>query len=127
MKKEVPNSLRTWFIIHFFIDILFAVPLMFFSVIFLSFLGFSIIDPLMPRLVAAALIGIGRVSFISRNKGIEVYSALLNLKIIWSLSAIFGILISLDRNTPIFLFVALGIFALFSCIWVYYKIILSKF
>ena len=127
MKKEVPNSLRTWFIIHFFIDILFAVPLMFFSVIFLSFLGFSIIDPLMPRLVAAALIGIGGVSFISRNKGIEVYSALLNLKIIWSLSAIFGILISLDRNTPIFLFVALGIFALFSCIWVYYKIILSKF
>jgi|SRR3989344_8876563 len=127
MKKEVPNSLRTWFIIHFFIDILFAVPLMFFSVIFLSFLGFSIIDPLMPRLVAAALIGIGSVSFISRNKGIEVYSALLNLKIIWSLSAIFGILISLDRNTPIFLFVALGIFALFSCIWVYYKIILSKF
>ena len=127
MKKEVPNSLRTWFIIHFFIDILFAVPLMFFSVIFLSFLVFFIIDSLMPRLVAAALIGIGSVSFISRNKGIEVYSALLNLKIIWSLSAIFGILISLDRNTPIFLFVALGIFALFSCIWVYYKIILSKF
>ncbi len=128
MKKSVlPVYLKYWFIIHFIIDILFAIPLMFFPLKFLSFLGFSIIDPITSRLVAAALIGIGSVSFISRNKSIESYKSLLNFKIIWSSSAIFGILISLNRNTPRFLFFVLGIFALFSCIWIYYKIRLSKF
>jgi hypothetical protein len=55
----VPPSARTWFVIHFVADVLFAVPLFFFPETTLSLLGWTDVDPAATRLVAAALFGIG--------------------------------------------------------------------
>lgn len=47
MKKlnKVPRSLRIWFIIHFWIDIFFAIPLLLIPEVLLSSIGWTIIDP----------------------------------------------------------------------------------
>lgn len=56
---EVPSSLKRWFVFHFTADITFAVPLMVVPVSFLNFFGWSTVDPIATRIVAAALFGIG--------------------------------------------------------------------
>ncbi|MEN8242533.1 MAG: hypothetical protein ABFS17_11465, partial [Chloroflexota bacterium] len=91
---QVPQALRTWFLIHFIVDLLFAIPLMFAPERMLSLVGWQTIDPFTARLAAAALFGIGIESYLARNAKVESFRSMLNLKIIWSLSAVFGISLS---------------------------------
>ena len=119
----VPKSLRTWFVIHFILDFIFAVPLILIPVQFLSLFGWTIIDPLVTRLVGAALMGIGVESFLGRNAGVEAYRGMLNLKIIWSASATFGLLLTmLTLGSPLVGWVLVAIFAPFCVLWSYYRI-----
>lgn len=113
---KVPHSLRTWFIIHFVVDILFGVPLLLFPNYIASLFGIGLVEPVTPRIVGAALLGIGGASFLAHKKGRETYEIMLNLKIIWSVTAIFALLIS-----PPIIWPAVAIFALFSLVWMYYK------
>ncbi len=78
----VPSSLRTWFVIHFLADVIFALPLFLAPRWTLSLLGWPAVDPLATRLVAAALFGIGIQSLLGRGEGAAAFRALLNLKII---------------------------------------------
>jgi hypothetical protein len=87
----VPNSLRTWFVIHFLADAIFALPLFLAPRWMLSLLGWPAVDPLATRLVAAALFGIGIQSLLGRDEGAAALRALLNLKIIWSAAATVGL------------------------------------
>src|SRR3989442_4945197 len=87
----VPSSLRTWFVIHFLADVLFALPLFLAPRWTLSLLGWPAVDPLATRLVAAALFGIGIQSLLGRGEGAAAFRALLNLKIIWSAAATVGL------------------------------------
>ena len=122
--KEVPQALRNWFLFHFAVDILFAIPLLLFPVYFLEALGWKIVDPVTARLVAAALFGIGIVSFTSNKSTLDTYRGMLNLKIFWSLGAITGLTISLiqgDQGRPFTLWLLLFIFIAFNCLWVYWK------
>ncbi len=121
MSKKVPKSLRIWFLIHFIVDMLFAIPLIVIPRYFLKFLGFMSADPFTARLVGAALIGIGGVSLVAHNKGNESYSSLLSLKILWSLAAIVAILWTMIEGGPFVGWYILGVFAVFSGIWMYYK------
>jgi len=101
--KQIPSSLRTWFVIHFMVDYLFAIPLFIAPAWFLSLFGFTIIDFVTARLVAAALFAVGGISLLSSNASIETYKSLLKLKIIWSVSAIAGLLLSLWQGAPVLL------------------------
>jgi len=94
-ETAVPASLRAWFVVHFLVDILFAVPLMLAPVYTLSLFGWQQVDPFTARLVAAALFAIGIESFLGRNADRSNYRAMLNLKIIWSLAAVTGLLLSM--------------------------------
>ncbi len=120
ISSMLPRGLRTWFIIHFIIDMLFAIPLMFFPHWFLTLLGIQIGDPLLPRLVGAALIGIGGTSFLIRNRGIESYRTLLSLKILWSIAAIVGIFFSMMHDGHVIGWIILFVFGLFFTVWVRY-------
>ena len=120
--QQVPQSLKIWFIIHFFADIIFAVPLILFPIPFLAFLGFTTIDPLASRLVGAALVGIGTTSLIAKDKGVESCNTLLTLKLMWSSTAAFGILLSIMFNqAPMSAWVFFVIFTLFFFLWLYYQ------
>ena len=125
----VPPMLRTWFVIHFWADILFALPLFFAPYKVLGMVGWTAVDPITARLVAAALFGIGIESLIGRNAAAEGFLPMLNLKVIWSFSASLGILMSMlegAHDGALFGWLTLGIFATFHAVWVYWRLRLGK-
>jgi len=99
-EKQVPSSLRVWFVIHFIVDMLFAIPLLFFPEFLMPLLGWDVVDPVMSRLVGAALLGIGGESLLGRNASREVFSAMLNLKILWASGAVLGIGMGIAVGAP---------------------------
>lgn len=121
--NSVPGKLKVWFIIHFVMDISFAIPLLIVPVQFLTLLGWKTVDPVASRLVAAALFGIGTESLLSRNSTIESFKTMLSLKIIWSSAAIIGLLLGLlgsaFNNIYIGIFF-LSIFVVFNVVWSYW-------
>ena len=118
----VPEKLRFWFVIHFVIDILFAIPLFIAPEWMLTIFGWHTVDPLTSRLVAAALFGIGIELYLGRNAGIESFRGMLNLKLIWSFGAITGIGISMIGGGPFMGWVVWGIFLAFFFLWLYYRL-----
>jgi len=117
--KEVPNSLRTWFVIHFYADMLFGIPLLILPETIMPLLGWSAIDPISTRVVGAALMGIGIESYLGRNASIEVFRAMLNLKVIWSSSAILGIGLGIWKGGAQAGWLFLAIFVIFWFVWMY--------
>ena len=120
----VPKALKTWFVIHFLTDMFFAIPLMVAPNWILGIFGWSSIDPFTARLASAALFGIGIESFLARDANLEIYRSMLNLKVIWSLGAVTGILLSLiqgAQDRPWFAWVILSIFVGFNIVWVYWR------
>jgi len=126
--KSVPYSLRIWFVIHFALDTLFAIPLMLVPVNTLNFFGWQTIDPIATRVVAAALFGIGIESLLGRNAGVDTYKGMLNLKIIWSFAAVVGLLLSLIQmsSSPYVVWILLIIFVCFNLLWVYWRLQLQR-
>ena len=122
----VPRSLRTWFVVHFWADILFAVPLFLAPRRFLSLLGWPAVDPIATRLVAAALFGIGIQSLLGRGEKAPTFRALLNLKIIWSAAATLGIVWSQLEGGPALGWALAAIFAAFNALWVRYRLLLRE-
>ena len=120
IKKVVPQSLRIWFVIHFVVDILFALPLLFFPEALMGQFGWTVTDPVMPRLVGAALLGIGTESLLGRNASVDVFRAMLNLKVIWAAGAVLAIGLGLANAAPPAAWLFLGIFAGFLAVWSYY-------
>ncbi|MDP3793996.1 MAG: hypothetical protein Q8R07_04580 [Candidatus Uhrbacteria bacterium] len=130
--SEVPASLRAWFVSHFFVDMVVAVPLFIFPVQVLRMFGWMDVDVLAIRLVAAALFAVGGTSFLVRDATADVYRHMLDLKIIWSLVAMVGILISswregVSRHGPSAAHAAIfALFLLFFIVWFYYRFRLRR-
>ena len=116
----VPVGLRIWFVIHFIVDIIFAVPLFIAPQAVFSLLGMPFADPITPRLVASAFFAIGTTSLVMRNAGLESYKTMLTLKIIWSSAALVGLGWSLAQGAAPAARLPLLIFSVFWCAWVYY-------
>ena len=120
----VPRSLRAWFVVHFWADILFALPLFVAPQKFLGLLGWQCVDPLATRLVAAALFGIGIQSLLGRNEGAETFRAMLTLKTIWSAAATVGLVWSQLQGGPPLGWAFVAIFAAFNALWLRYLVML---
>ncbi|MDX9802034.1 MAG: hypothetical protein RBT69_11940 [Spirochaetia bacterium] len=126
---RLKKGLKYWFIIHFFADILVAVPLLLVPQELLTFLGWKTVDPVAARLVAAALFAIGIESWLARNSSLESFLSMLDLKIIWSGAAILGFVINLIQNIhsrPQALWAFLAIFTGFNIVWIYWRVQLKK-
>lgn len=124
----VPKALRVWFVVHFIADVIAALPL-FIRPDILGMLGWESVDPYTTRLVAAALFGIGIESWLGRNAEAEIFKNMLNLKIIWSATAVIGILISVfqgAQGVPPVALAVLAIFFAFHCLWVYWRIVIGR-
>jgi hypothetical protein len=107
-------------VVHFVVDWVFALPLLVFPEAFLRALGWPVVDPMAARGVAAALVGIGTQSLLSRNAGAAVYRDLLSLKILWSSTATLGFVWTVLTAGPRVGWVFVVIFALFSMLWTYW-------
>jgi len=97
-----------------------GIPLLFFPEAVMPLLGWTTIDPIASRVVGAALMGIGIESYLGRNANREVFQAMLNLKVIWSGSAIFGIGLGIRSGGATAGWLFLGIFFIFWVVWIYY-------
>jgi hypothetical protein len=122
---DVPQSLRTWFVIHFAVDIVFAVPLLLAPGWVLALFGWQAVDPITSRLVGAALLGIGGASLLERNAGREVFRAMLGLKIIWACGALLAIGLGIAAGGPATAWLFFAVFAAFLAVWVNYRLRLS--
>lgn len=123
MQTQISSGLRKWFVIHSIVDVIFAVPLMLAPVSTLQIFGWTAIDPLATRLVAAALVGIGVESYLGRNASAESFRTMLRLKILWSLAAICGIAATLwQGGVPPVAWIVLAVFMFFSTLWIYYRL-----
>jgi len=122
--EPVPNGLHTWFVIHFVADVLFAIPLLLSPQALLNLLSWQTYDPIMTRLVGAALMGIGVESLLGRNANADTFRAMLNLKVIWASSALIAIGIGIAEGAASTAWLFLAIFFVFWCVWVYYRITL---
>jgi hypothetical protein len=119
---EVPVTLRRWFVAHFIVDMALGLPLLLAPALLLRPLGWTTIDGPAVRLVGAALLGIGGQSFLGRNAGLETYTAMLNLKIIWSFAAIAGLLVSIGEGAPPAVWAFLSMFLCFAGVWTHHRI-----
>lgn len=119
---EIPASLRAWFVAHFVVDVLIAIPLVLVPEEILPRLGWASVDPVSSRLVGAALMAIGVQSWRGRRAGVESYRAMLGLKIVWSLTAIVGLIIAIGRGAAPLAFLLLAIFIGFCGVWSHYAI-----
>ncbi|HVR62988.1 MAG TPA: hypothetical protein VMU50_13885 [Polyangia bacterium] len=124
---SLPASLRAWFVAHSIIDVVVAIPLMICPTFVLGHLGWTAIDPVATRLVAAALLAIGLQSFFGRNDGIESYRAMLRLKVIWSLAAVAGVFVAIAEGAPPAAWAVLAIFVVFLGVWSHHAIRLKQF
>ena len=120
--RDVPKSLRVWFVINFVLDIIIAIPMLLVPELLLPLLGWSVVDPITSRLVGAALLGIGVESLIGRNASRDVFKAMLNLKILWASGAILGIGLGLVAGGPSIAWLFLAIFTGFLGLWAYYRV-----
>lgn len=123
---ELPASLRRWFVAHFVVDLAFALPLLFAPEAFLRALGWTVIDPVAARLVGAALLAIGGQSFIGRDQGVEAYRAMLNLKLIWSASAVVSLVVGVGNGAPPAAWALLATFIAFFGVWTHYRVRLEQ-
>jgi hypothetical protein len=126
---HIPIALKRWFVIHFIVDVLFAIPLFFFPVAFLKLLGWTTIDPFATRIAASALFGIGIESFLGRNASAQTYKNMLNLKVIWSGTTIIGVALSIYQNdhpTTIPQWLLLLTFLGFHVLWIMWRIKISQ-
>ncbi len=117
---QLPNSLRSWFVAHFIVDMIFAIPMFLAPAWVSDLIGIEGEGVLTIRLVAAALFAIGLTSLLVHRASPEVYRAMLKLKVVWSLLAMIAILITLLSNFAAALVVIFIIFAIFSATWMYY-------
>ncbi len=128
-ESEVPAALRMWFVLHFAIDMIVALPLFLVPREVLGFLGWIEIDPFAARLTAAALFGIGLESLLGRNAGAESFKGMLQLKLIWSFTAAIGLAWStMEGNLtyPLIGWALFAVFAAFHLLWWYWLIRLQK-
>ena len=116
--KQVSKSLRVWFKIHFIVDFLIAIPLIFFTKWTLGLFGFPLENLVFARLIGAALIGIGGTSYFCKKK--EHFEIMLILKIFWSLAAILALIWGIVETEILSLWLFLIIFVIFSGVWQYY-------
>ncbi|HAN30008.1 MAG TPA: hypothetical protein DCQ06_00285 [Myxococcales bacterium] len=127
--SSVPAALRSWFVVHFVADMLFALPLFFAPEQALTLVGWLAVDPITTRLVGAALFGIGIESYLGRNADRDRFRGMLNLKVIWSATASIGIAWSMfegAHDRPVAGWLFLATFVAFHALWVYWRIRLGR-
>lgn len=122
------RSLRAWFMLHFIVDYVVAVPLFLFPFETLTFLGWQVIDPISARVVSAAFFAVGGISYASRNADEKTYYHLLILKIVWSISATAALVIAvLQGGASWGVWAAMILFILFGSVWIYFWLKLRYF
>jgi len=123
---QAPSALRRWFVAHFAVDWLVALPLFVAPEPLLRFFGWHEVDPIATRLFAAALMAIGGQSLLGRNGTVSEFRAMLNLKLIWAAAAAVGLGIGVLTGGPALAWLGLAVFVGFFGVWLYWRIKIER-
>jgi hypothetical protein len=118
----VPRTLRAWFVAHALVDLAAGLPLLAAPELVLRRLGWTCVDSVSARLVGAALLAIGAQSFLGRDAGVDVYRAMLRLKLVWSLAAAASLFVAIGAGAPPAAWALLSIFIGFAGVWLHHAI-----
>lgn len=124
--KSVPKSLRVWFMVHFAVDMLFGLPLLFAPEWILGFFNVPVVATLTARLVGAALVGIGGISLIAKDDSIDTFRTLLTMKILWSVAAMVAIALYIAEGGDCIVWFIFATFLMFNVVWTCYRIKLNE-
>jgi drug/metabolite transporter (DMT)-like permease len=119
---DVPLTLRRWFVAHFVVGLVVGLPLLLVPALLLRQLGWTTVDGAAARLVGAALLAIGGQSYLARNAGLEVFTALVTLNMLWAYAAIAALLISIGEGAPPAVWALLSAFIALAGVWTHYRI-----
>jgi hypothetical protein len=119
---EVPRTLRTWFLVDAAVDVLGAAALLVAPELVLGRLGWTCVDPVAARIVGAAMLAIGGQSFLGRDAGVEVYRAMLQLKMLWSFAAAGALFVGIGAGAPPAAWAFLSMFIIFAGVWLHHAI-----
>ena len=127
MRDDNLRGLRRWFVVHFVVDVVVAIPLMLVPGKILSLLGIEG-GVSLARIVAAALLGIGIESWFGRRASKESLLGMLRLKIVWSGMAVLALGWGMvDRELDLLVGGSLvGVFIAFNLLWTYWFIKIRK-
>ena len=85
MEKTIPAGLRTTFLIHFFVGLVFGLIFLLFSELWGELVNWPATDPTIYRLLGAAILGYGVSSwFAYRETAWERVKILVQVEIIWT-------------------------------------------
>lgn len=116
------RSLRNTFLVHAVVAVLFGLPLLIAPGRFLDVFGWAPIDPIMSRLVGAALLALGWGSFrgwrAATRSDVEI---LLQVEVIFTVLSVLAILRHVTGGSwPWYVWTMLLTFAAFAVAWIYH-------
>lgn len=125
---DLPPSLRTWAAANAVVDLALGLPLLLVPESILPRLGWTTVDPVVSRLLGAALIALGwhALSLRKRHASREAHRALLGLRLVGSAAAMVGMLIAIARGAPSATWAILAALVAASGVWAHYAIRLKQ-
>ncbi|MDU7692889.1 MAG: hypothetical protein E7K04_01400 [Helicobacter sp.] len=128
IQLRLMRALKITFIAHFIIDLIFALPLLFYPKFLFILFDFQSLDLITPRIIGSALFAIGTISLLVQNASKEVFISFLKFKLLWSSSCVLALFLGLIGDEMVLqsmlakasLIGALVIFAIFFSIWLFF-------
>jgi len=120
----MPKALRVTFLIHAIVAILSGAPLLLAPGRFLGWLGWAPVDPLLSRVLGAALLAIAWTSFRGWQQADRAdVATLVEMELTFAVLACAGLLRHLLKaNYPAVVWLMFAIFAIFAMAWLFFLV-----
>ena len=127
MSKELLKGLEIVFLVHFIVGLILGIIFLFIPETYCTLVGVTMTDYGILRLVGAASLALGGSSFLAyRSKDWEKAKLLVQLDLIWLVSAIVGLVWWLIESGPVAGWWVFGMFVAFLGAFVYFYILQEK-
>ena len=127
MAKELLKGLEIVLLVHFILGLILGILFLFIPEKYCTIIGVVMADHGLLRLVGAASLALGSSSFLAyRSKDWEKVKLLVQMDLIWLVSAIVGLVWWLVESGPLVAWWVFGMFIAFLGAFIYFYILQEK-
>jgi hypothetical protein len=128
MVDQISKQLNIMFLIHFFVSILFGIVFLIFVEAFVAFIQWPYLDPVVGRLLGAALIGFGATSLLAwRETEWAKVKIVVQMEIVWcAIGSIICLVSVFLFPLPFFTWIIIIILIFFLIIFAWYYFMHEK-